>query len=68
MRPFLDLSPEDLEALRRARDLPPPPSEAILKMSRHLAAVVWDAVKQRPSPSGEGFSLPPQPEEGSERP
>lgn len=68
MKPLLDLSPEDLEALRRARDLPPPPSEAILKMSRQLATVVWDAVKRRPSPSGEGFSLAPEDRTAVRRP
>lgn len=57
--PFLDLTPEDIEALRRARNLPPPPIEAILRMSRELAPLVWDAVQRRPLPKG-GFSLPPR--------
>jgi hypothetical protein len=58
VKPLLKLTPQDIEALRRARALPPPPVEAILKMSRQLAAVVWDAVKRRPLPTG-SFSLPP---------
>lgn len=59
MKPFLDLAPEDVEALKRARRLPPPPLEAILRMSRQLAAVTWEAVQRRPSPRG-GFRLPPR--------
>lgn len=59
MKPLLDLTPEDVAALGSARRLPPPPIEAMLKMSRQLAVVVWDAVKRRPSPRG-GFCLPPR--------
>jgi len=59
IRPFLNLTPEDVQALKAARELPPPPIEAILKMSRQLAPVVWDAVRRRPLPRG-GFSLPPR--------
>ena len=59
MKPFLQLTPEDLRALDAARQLPPPPIEAILKMSRQLAPVVWDAVKRRPLPTG-AFFLPPR--------
>lgn len=57
MKPFLSLTAEDLRALEAARKLPPPPIEAILKMSRQLAPVVWDAVRRRPLPRG-SFSLP----------
>ena len=59
MKPLLNLTPQDIEVLKRARALPPPPIEAILKMSRQLADVVWDAVKRRPLPAGR-FSLPPR--------
>lgn len=58
MKPLLNLTPQDIEALKDARALPPPPIDEILKMSRQLAAVVWDAVKRRPLPAG-SFSLPP---------
>jgi hypothetical protein len=56
MKPLLQLSAEDLRALKNSRSLPPPPLPAILKMSRQLAPVVWDAVRRRPLPVG-GFSL-----------
>ncbi len=57
MKPFLNLTAADLRALEAARRLPSPPIEAILKMSRQLAPVVWDAVCRRPLPRG-SFSLP----------
>lgn len=60
MRRFLVLTPEDEQALKAARELPPPPIEAILKMSRQLAPVVWEAVRRRPLPRGD-FALPPRP-------
>jgi hypothetical protein len=59
MKPFLQLTAEDVRALDAARKLPPPPIEAILKMSRQLAPLVWEAVKRRPLPTGT-FSLPPR--------
>lgn len=59
MKPFLELTPDDIEALKRVRSLPPPPIEAMLKMSRQLAGTTWDAVRRRPLPKGV-FSLPPR--------
>ncbi len=57
MKPLLKLSAADIRALEASRRLPPPPLTAILKMSRQLAPVVWDAVRRRPLPAG-GFALP----------
>ena len=59
MKPFLRLTPEDMQALDAARELPPPPLASFLKMSRQLAPLVWDAVRKRPLPRGR-FVLPPR--------